>query len=258
MLQLSNDSKTRFYKGQKNTHGLMPGLTGTCPCATTGEGGCWYVPKGNKLHVCYVDSCITRLPATRNMLQRNTDLLRNAGYEQKLAILRTTFKQFQDHEIKYAKKHNLPEYSTCFFRLHWAGDIFDNDYAQALSHAILEFPNITFWGYTRSLFAVRHLASLPNLSLYISLDVCNLKEGLKTCYEINKELKTQKVKFSYLDGVDTFAEKFEQIKHEFPDWHPNTVPCPADTGKITHEESCSKCRLCLHPDKAINIWFKKT
>jgi len=242
MIKLSNDSKTRCYKAQKNALGLMPGpenCGGTCPYSTTGEGGCWSIPEGRKLNTCYVAHCIARRPNVKALLQHNTGLMKTTT---KTQLLVETFDAFRKKELKRPD----PQLN---FRLHWSGDIFNIDYAKALVESMSQFPDINFWTYTRSFPYVSLFEKATNLSLYLSLDKQNLNQGLQTYCQF----KWPHLKLCYLSPVEDWKEQFKDVKDlgaiKF-------TACPVDSGKLELEHSCIKCKMCLYNDKKIHIWFK--
>ncbi len=52
------------------------------------------------------------------------------------------------------------------FRIHWDGDFFNDEYAFAWKHVILNNPDIQFWVYTRVKSAAVMLKNIDNLSLF--------------------------------------------------------------------------------------------
>lgn len=247
----SCDRKTRAYKNEKNTFGLLPGPNGSCPCATTGEGGCWNKPVGHRLHTCYVDSTMNCYHGVKGVLRHNTKLLMGATQQTMFHLLHHEFDRFNtkhDSLINTDMWRRNPAY-----RLHWSGDIFSLAYAQALRDAMSFFPHIKFWCYTRSLFAVPVLCDVPNLSLYISADPCNLKQAA-VCYDQYKS-RGNNLNIAYMAGEDTFVEKAKYatgIKSRRI-LGMKLTPCPADAGKMQVDGACNKCRMCINGQKS--IWF---
>ena len=244
MIKISEDMKTRCYKGQKNALGLMPGPKWTCPNATTGEGGCWNVREGRKLETCYVTHCLARRPNVTAALTHNTELIYSVKGKNQVDLLAEAFHAFQTKELK----RDDPQ---LYFRLHWSGDIYDSEYASSLSKAIDQFPQIKFWMYTRSFQYINVFRKLRNLSLYLSLDRQNFTEGLKT-YNM---YKWPHLKICYLSPEDDWQKQFQKMKDEVSE-DIKPVGCPADIGKIGLEESCAKCRICLRNGRKTHVWFK--
>jgi predicted transport protein len=61
------------------------------------------------------------------------------------------------------------------YRLHWDGDFVDDAHAAGTAAAVRARPQLTVWVYTRSLFAVAHLAGIDNLAVYVSADIDNVE-----------------------------------------------------------------------------------
>ena len=278
-LKSSGDRKTKFRENQRNTYGLLPGPEGTCPMATTGQGGCRCVKPGRKNPTCYVYNIMTAYGAVKGVLAHNTDLLKSLTIKDKTKTLAAEFKRFRDIELKQ-KEPQL------FYRIHWAGDIYDEDYLIALQAAISEFPDITFWCYTRTLpFAEWLAASTPNLILYYSLDKANLLPGLQAYFNAKGSLKYGgNLQICYMSEKDDFNEMYQRAYEQnelanilvkftpgyTPAGHaictgvwdkdpPKLRSCPVDEGKLNTEFGCSKCRSCVYKKagwKPTAVWFK--
>jgi hypothetical protein len=262
------DRKTKFWKNQQNTFGLLPGLEGTCPCATTAAGGCWHIAAGRKLPDCYVAHTMSCYGGVRNVLEHNTKLLMNAPYWSKVALLDDEFNRFKKAELKHQAK-NYQASSQIFYRLHWSGDIFDVEYARALSSAIQLNSDIHFWCYTRSFFAVSHLCNLSNLTLYLSLDPVNIEQGLMTFAEYKNDRNN--LQFCYMSPTNTFRDHLgrveEMLKAENKlrkickmtlkktDFDKDPQGCPVDCGKLELEYGCSKCQKCIRKLPK-PVWFQ--
>lgn len=263
----TGDRKTRFYASQKNTFGLLPGIEGSCPCATTADGGCWSIPAGRKTPNCYVAGTMAAYPGVKGILQHNTSVLMAAGEIDKTCILTEEFSRFSAHELK-RKAKGLP-YSLNY-RLHWSGDIFNEEYAWALRSSMASYPEITFWCYTRSFFAVPILCNVENLILYLSLDPVNVQAGLSAFNE-NKTL-TNKLQICYMSKINDFAShlprtkqildeenKLRKLMHE-PiryNWAEKASlrACPVDAGTMALEGGCAKCGGCICA-KPRAVWFE--
>ena len=236
MIKASSDRKTQEYPSQKNTFGTMPGLPekgGTCPSATTGAGGCQHIYKGRKLPDCYVEKLINIRKNVKNVLEHNTEILNKASYEEKVALFMKEFLRFYQAEERRCKPSKL------LYRIHWSGDVPDEDYAQALKTAIEAMPMIGFWGYTRSFFTVPILRGIKNLRWYVSADDDNFKAAEK-CWLDNRRFGN--IHIAYMG----------KTKAKLSD-NTRLVPCPVDIGKKDLEQACPKCRLCVWGKP---IWFK--
>ena len=260
-IKASGDRKVKFWDNQKNTFGLLPGPEGTCPMATVGPGGCRCVEAGRKNPTCYVYNTMSAYKAVRGVLDENTQLLKSAGSAAKqVEILSVEFKRFRDTELRRDKPQ-------LFYRLHWSGDIYDNDYALALSQAMKQFPDITFWCYTRSLPFAQFLAdNTPNLILYLSLDPVNIQFGLGCYYEWlagphphnnlqicymskQKDFNEQYLRAYYRRQLAGTLASYTSTEHvEYPAWPkdpPELQSCPVDEGKMKLDGGCANCRRCL-------------
>jgi hypothetical protein len=234
-LRPSSDRKVRLYPSQKNSFGMLSGLPeegGTCPGATVGKGGCRYIEKKRTTPICYVDKISRIYKGVKNVLQHNTDVAKSLSREELTDTLTREFKRFLYTE---AARGNT---TILNYRIHWAGDIIDKDYAYALADAMMAVPEVSFWGYTRSLFSVPILAGVENVNWYISLDEENREAGLEV-YE--KWKKHGNIHIAWLGH-----ERPENFSHRL-------VSCPVDNKKMALEGACHKCKLCLRPK---NIFFK--
>jgi hypothetical protein len=123
------------------------------------------------------------------------------------------------------------------FRIHWDGDFFSEEYAYAWQQTILLHPDVQFWVYTRSEFAVPYIVGIENLAAYFSTDSANRALGIK--------LKKQYgIKLAYL--ANTFAEgkaDFAEIQDKSP------IPCPENNKKIPliseKGSACVRCSQCV-------------
>jgi hypothetical protein len=123
------------------------------------------------------------------------------------------------------------------FRIHWDGDFFSEEYARAWNFVIRMNPDVQFWAYTRSDFAVPILIGIDNLSLYFSADEANrdLAIALKKQYG---------VKLAYL------AKDFATGKSDFAELQDKSaIPCPENNKKIglisTKGSACVLCSQCV-------------
>jgi len=246
-LKLSDNSKTKFEANIPNTFGLAwgdPSKGGTCPGSTKGAGGCCSKRSETKdSYYCYVSKMTRIYKQVGVNLQQNTDLVREALDSGEIVqLLRMTV-------LKWLLSGGLRHQ---YFRIHWSGDMVNEDYAIAWSKVIREYPLVKFWMYTRSFVpscnVLPILAECKNLSLYLSLDPVNYKEGLEA-YQTYKEYKN--VALCFMGNTVP-----EELTSEF-----KFIGCPEIRGKIKNEKNrgaCSKCKLCMtHTDtiKLRNIQF---
>ena len=260
----TSDRKVRKYKTQQNCYGLLPGRDGSCPGATLGPGGCCWVKDGRKHEVCYVAGLMAIYKGVRPILEHNTKILKEADLQQKQQILEAEFQRFYDAEMKREKRTGEPAW--LLYRLHWSGDFFDAEYAQAAAAAMKKFPMIKFWVYTRSMFAVPILADVSNLVVYISLDPVNMVEGLDTFYTWKKNAKHENVQICYLSPtpVNDFEAQWAMARGLTANPHlwegeetPIMATCPVDVGRLPLEGGCATCQKCLGTRRGLPpIWFK--
>ena len=263
------DQKTRFWKAQKNTFGLLPGLEGTCPDCTCGPGGCWYQMPGRKIHTCYVDNLMRARPNVKASLAHNTQLLMSASLLKQRELLCTEFSRFQNTEDRHAAKTGSYP-ARLFYRIHWSGDFFNKTYAHAMREAVRQYPQITFWCYTRSFSTVPIFSGLSNFILYLSLDVVNAQHGL-TVY--NDFVEDPNIRLCYMSSDDNFQQQLVTAKTildgrnslaemlgaplQYASWTEDIKMrgCPVDLGKLTLEGGCAACGMCVN-DAQKPVWFK--
>lgn len=219
-LKLTNNSKVRFRKEHHNTFSLRSGLPkhgGSCSGATEGPGGC--------VGVCYDCNLRKLYKAYATVEDENFELLKNATYAEQLQIVQNTIN-------KWLLTEGLED---PYFRIHTGGDFFSEDYARAWSEVISATPEVKFWTYTRSLFAVPILVSCKNLTLMLSADPVNIDRVVEV-YEKYKHHPNLAV-----------AWMGDMVPSNFPSDR-NTLVCPAVTKKLKNTEqqgACSRCRACI-------------
>ena len=194
---------------------------------------------------CYVDNIRKIYKAVNGVLEHNTDLLRNATLSTKVQLLKDEFQRFRSTEAKRELRTGQP--AQLYYRLHWSGDVFNPEYAEALHQAIAANPAITFWGYTRSWFAVPALSHLPNLTLYLSLDPVNMVEGLDV-YHANGGDKNPNLQICYMSPENDFQLKLPKAQIVLRE-------CPVDVGRLPGTGGCSKCTRCISKGNH-HVWFK--
>jgi hypothetical protein len=201
-----------------NTFGLPSGKAFSCPGATS---VCEKICYAGKLEKIY--------KGVKDVLLNNWELLRNADQLEMEALLYQMIDEFDRDCVK----RNAEK----LFRIHWDGDFFSQTYTLAWRNVILAFPNIQFWVYTRSDFAIGILTGIENLSLYFSTDDDNfqLATNLK---------KNTGVKLAYL--ANNFAmgkERMLQISAK------SAIPCPENAKKLPliseKGSACVTCGQCV-------------
>ena len=218
-LKLTNNSKVKFRKEHNNTFSITQGLPkhgGSCVGATEGKGGC--------VDVCYDCNLRKLYKGYAAVEDRNFQLIKDASAEDVYQVVRNTIN-------KWILTYGLDD---PYFRLHTGGDFYSEDYARAWKRVIDETPEVQFWTYTRSLFAVPILADCKNLTLMLSCDPVNKDSVLQT-YEDYKHYPNIAIAW---------------MGDDLPDWQFDRkfLVCPAVTGKVKNgkeEGACSRCRACV-------------
>jgi hypothetical protein len=201
-----------------NTFGLPSGKAYSCPGATS---VCEKICYAGKLEKVY--------KGVKNVLLTNWEQLKDASQIEMEALLYQMIDEFE----KDCDKRNAEK----LFRIHWDGDFFNTTYTMAWKSVILAFPQIQFWVYTRSDFAIPILTGIDNLALYFSTDDDN--------WQLASELKkTNGVKLAYL--ADNFAmgkERMLQISSK------SAIPCPENSKKLKliseKGSACVTCGQCV-------------
>jgi len=209
-----------------NTFGLPAGKAYSCPGATS-------VCES----VCYAGKLERVYKGVRENLIHNWNLLKDADHDTMEDLLQDMINDFKAD----CDKRNAPK----LFRIHWDGDFFNDTYAFAWKHIILNNSDIKFWVYTRVASAVNILKGIDNLSLYYSTDSENKKIAIK----LNKDTG---VKLAYL--ADTFAIGQADMKEMIG--KPG-AKCPENKKAIPliskEGSACVVCSLCI--DNKANIVF---
>jgi ferredoxin len=201
-----------------NTFGLPSGKAYSCPGATS---VCETI--------CYAGKLEKVFKGVRANLLHNWELLKDADVQTMTELLDEMIIDF----IADCEKREVEK----LFRIHWDGDFFSVAYTFAWAEVILRHPDVQFWAYTRSDFAVPILQGISNLGLYFSTDEANK--------ELGKELKAvHGVKLAYL--AQTFAigkDDFKQLQDKA------AVPCPENNKKLpmisVNGSACVRCSQCV-------------
>jgi hypothetical protein len=217
--QLTNNSKVRFFDGHNNTFSLTQGPPeegGTCPMATSGEGGC--------LKVCYDKNLRKLYKKYAAVEDANTLKVVDASVDRMYQVIKNTVMKWLLNGGK----------EKPYFRIHTGGDFFSEAYASAWAKVIEETSEVRFWAFTRSLFAVPILAECKNLTLMLSCDPVN-KEKMLAVYSDYREYPN--VAIAWMGG------SFPEEVNDRPQ-----LDCPEVTGKIKKLKdigACARCRVCV-------------
>ena len=230
-LKRSNDRKTANLSNRAgkqpliaNAFGLPAGRAYSCPGATS-------VCES----VCYAGKLEKVFPSMRALLEHNWQILSNADYGTMVRELNAMIGDFvADCEKRGAEKA---------FRIHWDGDFFSREYASAWANVVRRNPDVTFWVYTRSftnsLNVIDLIADIPNLSVYLSVDVANEEWADVIIAEYPSVMVA-----SLSDTMDNAAKVIERVRG-------NNRPgakCPELIGAIPLIDlkggACFTCQLC--------------
>jgi hypothetical protein len=211
-------NKSGTQASMANTFGLPSGKAFSCPGATS---VCETI--------CYAGKLEKVFKGVRNVLVSNYEQLLFENLAGKILLLDEMIQEFEDE----CEKRNADK----LFRIHWDGDFFDEEYTKAWRIVINAHPDVQFWAYTRSDFAVPILIDEPNLALYFSADSAN-----KTlAWELKRKYG---VKLAYL------AKDFATGKSDFNEQQEKSaIPCPENNKKIpmisTKGSACVACSQCV-------------
>ena len=211
-------NKSGTQASMANTFGLPSGKAYACPGATS------VCEK-----ICYAGNLERVFKGVKSVLLSNWEQLKDADLNTMVILLDEMIQDFRAE----CEKRNAEK----LFRIHWDGDFFSEIYASAWRGVILSNPDVQFWAYTRSDFAVPLLIGIDNLSLYFSADEANkdLAISLKQTYG---------VKLAYLaKDFATGKSDFEQLQDK------SAIPCPENNKKIKmisdKGSACVMCSQCV-------------
>ena len=159
--------KARYVPVVPNSFGLPSGTS--CPGQTLA------------CKACYAANLERAYTNVSRLLASNLDQLRSCGddVDAMAALLVDLLAEYVNACERYETKTGKT--IARVFRIHWDGDFYSVAYARAWRRAILAYPGIKFWCYTRSFVpganVVHVLKGLPNLTLYLSVDEYNEKRA---------------------------------------------------------------------------------
>jgi hypothetical protein len=197
-----------------NSFGLPSGKAFSCPGATS---VCETI--------CYAGKLEKVFKGVRDVIVSNYEQLLATDLLGMVALLNEMITDFRNE----CEKRNAEK----LFRIHWDGDFFSEEYARAWNFVIRLNPDVQFWVYTRSDFAVPILTGIENLALYFSADSANKD----LAWEMKRKYG---VKLAYL------AKDFATGKSDFNEQQDKSaVPCPENNRKLPLiSEKGSACVVC--------------
>jgi hypothetical protein len=144
------------------------------------------------------------------------------------------------------------------FRIHWDGDFWSLDYAEAWARVMKVTPEVQYWTYTRSFVepvnVVPILAPVKNLALYLSVDEGNVEDAVKIygSSAVNRPLLA--LCAADYRSARSLGERFTVDLRKAP------VPCPENAGKLPlmadGRGACVTCGIC--PAARRDIMFSTT
>jgi len=203
-LEASTDSKV-YKDGGKVAFGLLPHIT--CPGRT------------EFCKDCYVKTTY-RYKNVPRLLARNTALLFELQKKKDWAGMDRSLEDM----VRHSKGAKLG-----FFRIHWSGDFFSQDYLASWFRVIEKFPTVKFWVYTRS-FHLDFSKKPGNLTIYASTDQYNAARAR-------------------LFQVEELAA--EAFSGEIVEQPVGMIGCPHLDKKV---KDCATCGLCM---KSTSVFFRR-
>ncbi|WP_457046530.1 GP88 family protein [Geodermatophilus sp. SYSU D01180] len=210
-----------------NSFGLPAGRGYSCPGATE-----------TCQRVCYAGKLENLYKGLRQVLTANMAELAGLDRAGMAELLNDMIADFRaDCERAEARGAKVPR----DFRIHWDGDFFSWDYAQAWADVVRANPDVRFWVYTRSfdpdsLDVLPALADLANLSVYLSVDPDNLQAATAA------RRRHPWVLWAYL------AETFADGRADLGDLPGKRYPCPENGRRIplisAKGSACIRCGIC--------------
>ena len=202
-----------------NTFGLPAGKDFSCPGATS---VCETV--------CYAGKLEKLFKGVKANLLHNWDLLKDADLQTMYTLLSEMIAEFKSDCVK--------KDAPMLFRIHWDGDFFNDEYANAWRMVIEEQPDIQFWVYTRVKSAALILKDIPNLSLYFSTDSENVKVGVDL--KIKNGVRLAYLAKNFAIGQADMKEMINKPGAKCPE-NNKQIPLISNAGS-----ACVSCGLCVY------------
>jgi len=220
---------------------------------------------------CYAIEAEQRT-ATHEKLQHNYEALLNADTaEGQTEVIRGLISKYSVQ----ADKLGIPKLAASEigeketkrrFRIHWSGDFYSPEYAQAWRNVIEENPDIQFFVYTRSfqpdVNVVPILSGIDNLDLFLSVD----KDNVDRAFEVLAE--NSDVRVAYLVDYYEDAEELRAKLGRTKDMGFREFACPENMRHATGARklpvvsekggACSRCTYCIGKPDNWDVTFVKT
>jgi len=215
-----------------NAFGLPAGKAFACPGATS------FCER-----ICYAGKLEKIYKGVKNVLVSNFEELLYADYLDGIDgmefLIDNMIADFVTDCVKRARRTG--DVVTYDFRIHWDGDFFSRDYAQAWANVIRRWENVNFWVYTRSftddMFVVDILAGIDNLTVYLSADPVNIELANKVAADYPGVF------------IATVADTFAEARETIIDSSRKSYNCPENGKRIplisTKGSACVSCGVCV-------------
>lgn len=206
--------------------------------------------------MCYaIDS--ERRTATARRLAENFTILREAGTVEGMTAKLTNM--IGRYEAR-ADRLGLTV-AQRYFRIHWSGDFFSDEYAVAWRNVIENNPDIRFYTYTRSfqpdVNVLPPLSDLGNLELFLSVDPQNVDRAAEVAPDFPNVRIGYLVK--YLEEAEALITKMGRLAGY------STIACPEnirdESGKRrlatidARGGACGRCTYCIKPHDKWDVIF---
>lgn len=204
-----------------NSFGLPSGTAFSCPGATS------FCER-----ICYAGKLEKVYKGVSNILLHNWNLLKDADFDTMVALLSGMIAEFVAETRKDGGAFD--------FRIHWDGDFFSRTYAEAWAKVMRDYPEVSFWVYTRSFTGqvqvIDILADVDNLTLYLSADPVNIAEANSVASEFPGVF------------IATVADTFAIARETIVDNARKVYDCPENGKRIPliseKGSACIRCGIC--------------
>lgn len=206
-----------------NSFGLPSGTAFSCPGATS------FCER-----ICYAGKLEKIYKGVKNVLLSNWNDILEADYLYGIAGMYSLLSDMISEFERDSDKRNAPK----VFRIHWDGDFFSRDYAQAWAYTILSHPDTHFWVYTRSftgpVTVTDIFEGISNVTLYLSGDSVNIGDA--------KVVQSEQG-FPIANVAQTFAEARDAMPNG------KAYNCPEIGKRIPlispKGSACVQCGICV-------------
>lgn len=247
-LELSTDRKTtpvaRWESGKrewrpvvKNTIATLAGVT--CDWATK---FC--------LAICYAFSVENFYPRAKLLAGRNTERMKSGNLVEKYQGAIDDYRK----QFNLALKRDLPFEPKNIFRHHYDGDISSAEEARAIRAAAVKNPDIGQWIYTRRFDLAHTMLGVPNLKVYLSVDMDNWEKVPRNWVRDGGLLA-----FTGMTWDDTEKLSRRLLWRNSPRCPELTkkLPLVVDRGNGYGEGACAACMMCVNGVNHVQFAVKR-